>query len=103
MLSRMMLVDSDLGSPRTFDCALRGRKKEDVVLWSMLDAWVASGRPNTEVVSSVGAFAADPRTVDRLNPDSPGNHARVAAIEQAHIASTANEQKSQPPVKEGDR
>jgi hypothetical protein len=103
MLSRMMLVDSDLGSPRIFDCALRGRKKEDVVLWSMLDAWVAAGRPNTEVMSRIEAFAADARTVDRLTADSPGQRARLAAIEQARMASTANEQQPQPPVKEGDR
>jgi hypothetical protein len=103
MLSRMMLNDPDLGSPRIFDCALRGRKKEDVVLWSMMDAWVAAGRPNTEVMSGIGAFAADARTVDRLTADSPGQRARLAAIEQARIASTANEQQPQPLVKEGDR
>jgi hypothetical protein len=103
MLSRMMLNDSDLGSPRIFDCALRGRKKEDVVLWSMMDAWVAAGRPKTEVMAGIAAFAADARTVDRLTEDSPGQRARLAAIEQARIDSTVNEQQPQQLVKQGDR
>jgi hypothetical protein len=92
LAARMVLTDSDLGSPRIFDCALRGRKKEDVVLWTMLDAWRAAGRPNAQVISDITAFATDDRTVGRLSENSPQELERLAAAERARAAAEANDQ-----------
>jgi hypothetical protein len=95
LAARMLLTDSNLGAPRIFDCGLRGRKKEDIVLWTMLDAWRAAGRPSTEVVADIKAFAIDERTIRRLTADSPQELERLAAVERARAAADTQEAQAQ--------
>jgi hypothetical protein len=57
----------DITSPRAFDCVFARRgAREDVVLWSMLDAWRHSGQDRTAAVADVERSATDPRTQRRF-------------------------------------
>jgi hypothetical protein len=86
--AHMVLADRDLGAPRTFDCMLRDRKKEDVVLWTALDAWKVAGRPQVPSIADITSAASDPRTVRRLTDDNPLRQARFAAAQNPPAAQT---------------
>ena len=66
LFSRLALIESSIGSARAIDCALKQHNKEDAVLWSLLDAWNASGRPPVPSLSSIEP--SDERTKRRLAP-----------------------------------
>jgi hypothetical protein len=66
LFSRLAVMEASIGSPRAIDCALKRHNKEDVVLWSLLDAWNASGRPPISALSSIQP--SDERTQRRLAP-----------------------------------
>jgi hypothetical protein len=59
----------DIASSRGFDCVFSRRgKREDAVLWSMLDAWRHSGQEKTATIAEIERTAVDPRTQRRLLP-----------------------------------
>jgi hypothetical protein len=66
----------------SIDCVLASRPKEDIVVWTMLDAWTQSGMARTEQVEALAQRATDPRTLERLKP--PEQRAKeTAALEQS--------------------
>lgn len=70
LYSRLMTVDAALGSPRALNCAFTKHATEDVVLWSLLDAWNASGREPLPALGSLARHATDERTTRRfLSPE----------------------------------
>lgn len=69
-----------LGKPRTFECALQGRKKEDVLLWTMIDAWRASGQPMPSAIAEMQEVATDDRTKRRLSNYEQSRNERLAAL-----------------------
>jgi hypothetical protein len=66
LFSRLSVMQPDVTTPRALNCGLSGRTKEDVVLWSLLDAWHNAGRPTIPAIASIEASAADERTKSRL-------------------------------------
>lgn len=62
-----MAAPAELGSSKMFDCALRGRTKEDEPLWSMIDAWRVSGQPMPAAIAKIQENATDERTTRRLS------------------------------------
>jgi hypothetical protein len=78
LTAQMVLTDANLGSPMIFDCVLGKRKQEDVVMWTMLDAWKAAGRPQVASITDIAAAATDPRTIRRLTANDPVELARLA-------------------------
>lgn len=71
VLAKMMTFEANLGSARALGCAFEGRRNEDVVLWSLLDAWNVAGRPNLPAVSEIQQTASDERTRTRLATRGP--------------------------------
>lgn len=67
--AKAVTFEAKLGSSRGVECALKRSPNEDVVTWSLLDAWIASGREPLPAVAALGASARDERTRSRLNPD----------------------------------
>jgi hypothetical protein len=60
-LSRLLRDMPELTNPEAIDCVVRDRP-EDIVLWSVLDAWNAAQLPKSEAIARVEAEAKDPRT-----------------------------------------
>jgi hypothetical protein len=83
MVAHLIMTDAELGSRRTLECALRRHKTEDVVLWTMLDAWKATGRPPIQSVNELGASASDARTTRRLSDPEKGRQDRIAEANAA--------------------
>jgi hypothetical protein len=54
---------------RGLECTLQAHKGEDVVLWSLLDAWRVSGLPKSAALTRIEAGARDPRTIRRFADD----------------------------------
>jgi hypothetical protein len=80
MVSQMVMAAPEvLAAPRTFDCALSGRTKEDVPLWSLVDAWRASGKPMPAAIAAIAASATDERTTRRLSNYEASMKERLAA------------------------
>jgi hypothetical protein len=77
LFAKMTTFESRLGSPRALGCAFEGRRHEDVVLWSLLDAWNIAGRPDLPAVSEIQQNARDERTRTRLL-SRDANRARAA-------------------------
>jgi hypothetical protein len=75
LYARMILVDRTVGTQRGLDCAIQHHHQEDVVLWTLLDAWNAMGRPALSDQSFLQT-AMDDRTRKRLMP--PDDRARRA-------------------------
>jgi hypothetical protein len=66
-LAIMAFEMPELSSPRGFQCFFsRARKKEDVVLWYMLDAFNNSGQDKPAALLELAKTAKDPRTMERL-------------------------------------
>jgi hypothetical protein len=82
----VMAAPSELGSAQTFECALQGRKQEDVPLWTMIDAWRASGRPMPPALAQIQDAATDERTKNRLSNYEQALKDRVAAGEHPAAA-----------------
>jgi hypothetical protein len=66
LYAKMVLLDGGLGSPRAFECWFARHQGEDVLLWSMLDAWQSAGREKTPALARLGDSATDQRTKLRL-------------------------------------
>jgi hypothetical protein len=66
IFSKIVLLEPAIGSARAFGCALERRKTEDVVLWSLLDAWDVAGREPLPSISRIEKAAVDDRTRRRL-------------------------------------
>jgi hypothetical protein len=64
-LSRIVHDMPELANERAFDC-IASRGKEDTVLWSVLDAWRATGLPETPALAAVRRTASDERTKMRF-------------------------------------
>jgi hypothetical protein len=58
----------EVASREGFDCVFAAHKTEDIVTWSMLDAWQQSQVGETSSISSRQAEWSDPRTLRRLEP-----------------------------------
>jgi hypothetical protein len=67
VFSRLVVIEPQLGSRDAFNCLLKTHGKEDVVLWSILDAWNVTGRPAVEGIAHLQS-ATDERTRRRLQP-----------------------------------
>jgi hypothetical protein len=69
-LAHLAMVLPDAPTPRSLDCFFSGSKKEDVPLWSMLDAWRNSGLEKTATLAKLETTSKDPRTARRfLSPE----------------------------------
>jgi len=70
VMARLAGDTPELASPRGFDCIFQRRGKEDVVLWTALDAWRRSGLARTDGLEKLERSASDARTKQRLHPES---------------------------------
>jgi hypothetical protein len=67
MLAFVQQEMPELSSARGFECVLaRRRGTEDIVTWSMLDAWRQSGLPRTPSIEALARDARDERTRSRF-------------------------------------
>jgi hypothetical protein len=64
-VAHMALILPDVGTTRGFDCFF-SHAKEEVPLWSMLDAWRRSGLEKTPALERLRASSTDPRTLRRF-------------------------------------
>ena len=80
LFARLGTIEADIASPKALSCALDGRPQEDIVLWSLLRAWNAKGRPNIAPIDAIRSAATDERTRELLMP--PEERRRVQ-LEQA--------------------
>jgi hypothetical protein len=90
--ARAVMFEARLGSARGLECALKQNAREDVVLWSLLDAWNSTGRDPLPILATIGAAATDERTRRRLDPDR-GNMLKTAlagAAQGSDIQRTAD-------------
>ena len=69
-LARMFGDMPELASEKGFDCVFAQRSQEDVVLWSMLDAWRVSKLPRPPALVALERDAKDERTRARLREQS---------------------------------
>jgi hypothetical protein len=81
--AKAVIFEAQLGSGRGLECALKRNPQEDVVTWSLLDAWNSSGREPLPSLASIGASAKDERTLRRLNPDQDRAQRLAAGREAA--------------------
>jgi hypothetical protein len=68
LLTQIAGGTTGVASSAGVDCVLKRRSKEDLVVWSTLDAWRASGLPKTEAIAELESRAIDKRTLGRLKP-----------------------------------
>lgn len=64
-LARLIRNMPEVGSERAFDCVF-SRTGEDLVLWSMLDAFATTGQPKPPALLRLEQTSTDPRTLRRL-------------------------------------
>jgi len=76
-LSQMMRIVPDQATPEAFDCFF-SHAKEDVPLWSMMDAWRTTGLDKTPALTKLEATATDSRTQRRLLTPEEEARGRVA-------------------------
>ncbi len=81
-LSRISAAMPAILDSSSIDCVLASRQKEDIVVWTMLDAWAQSGMARTEQVEALARRATDPRTLARLKPLEQ-RAKETAALEQS--------------------
>jgi hypothetical protein len=61
-LSRMVTAMPELATPQALDCVFTQVPEEDMVMWSTLEAWRASGLPKSKAIAEVERKATDSRT-----------------------------------------
>jgi hypothetical protein len=88
MVSQMVMTAPELGRPTTFDCALRGRKTEDVALWAMLDAWRGTGQEMPRAIAEIQDSATDERTKRRLQNYEQSRQERLLAPSNPPVGAT---------------
>ena len=64
-VAHMAAILPDVGTPRGFDCFF-SHAKEDVPLWSMLDAWRRSGLEKSPALEKLRTSSTDSRTLRRF-------------------------------------
>ena len=89
--AKAVLFEARLGSGRGLECALKRNPQEDVVTWSLLDAWDNAGQEPLPVIATIGASAKDERTLRRLNPEQARARRLAAGMEAeaAHLQGAA--------------
>jgi hypothetical protein len=80
LLGRTLQEMPELASEKGFSCIFQQRKGEDMVLWTMLDAWRDSGLPETPALVELAQRARDERTRARFLSREPAP-APVAPVE----------------------
>jgi hypothetical protein len=95
LIANTVKLDSELGAPRMFDCAFKGRKSEDIVLWTMLDAWKAAGSPDVAGMADLKNQATDQRTTRRLSTGIVDT-TRVEQMRASVVAKTDSPPAAQP-------
>jgi len=68
LFSRLVLLESDVGTVRAVSCSLEGRRREDPLLWALLTAWNSVGRPDLPDIRAIGSSTTDDRTKRLLMP-----------------------------------
>ena len=81
--AKAVTFEARLGSARGLECALKRSPHEDVVTWSLLDAWNNSGREPLPSLATIGASAKDERTLRRLADPEQERARRLAAGSEA--------------------
>lgn len=70
LLMRVVHKTPTMSSPRMFDCLFKRRSQtEDVVTWEALDAWRASGLPESDAIAKLHEQATKPQTLARFDPN----------------------------------
>jgi hypothetical protein len=82
-LARVSAAMPSMLDSTSIDCVLASRPKEDIVVWTMLDAWAQSGMARTEQVEALAQRATDARTRERLKPLAERNAEAIARQESA--------------------
>jgi hypothetical protein len=67
-IGRILAKLPELANAAGFECVFSRQPAEDIALWSLLEAWRASGLPKSAAMASIERRATDKRTLDRLNP-----------------------------------
>jgi hypothetical protein len=99
VFAKLGSLQASMLSPRALDCALWGRKTEDVVLWSLLDAWQVAGQPALPSVASIQSNAQDQRTTRRLAPrDGQSTGASGMPLRRRPPAPGTPDQSGRPPI-----
>jgi len=88
-LAQMALGYPDMASEQAFECFF-ARAKEDVPLWSMLDAWRRSGLGKTPAIARLEASATDSRTTRRFSSPETAL-AQRAGLAAAALGSSLNQ------------
>jgi hypothetical protein len=82
MYAKAVLMDSSIASSKANNCALKRLDAEDATLWSLLDAWNASGREPLPALADIRRWAVDERTMRRLGSPREAAEARMAMAEE---------------------
>lgn len=91
---RLLMAMPELSSEEGFDCVFAQDAPEDVVLWTALDAWHASGLPKSKAIAELEKTASDPRTRHFLvDPET-----RVQLREAEYQAAAARPQQTVEPI-----
>jgi hypothetical protein len=65
-LARMIQIMPELADEKGLDCIFTNHNKEEIVLWSMLDAWNKTEIPKSAALSQIEQTATDERTRARF-------------------------------------
>jgi hypothetical protein len=65
-ISRAIIAIPELANSKGFDCLFSRRTREDVVVWTALDAWKRSGLPKSAAITTLERTAIDSRTRQRF-------------------------------------
>ncbi|MCG5052637.1 MAG: hypothetical protein KA712_06730 [Myxococcales bacterium] len=83
MYSYLQMDLPETASSRGFECVLAKRGgREDVVTWTLLDAWQSSGLDPTPSMLALGSHAKDARTTERLVVSPPQGLPGMEQVEQ---------------------
>ncbi|HEY0713589.1 MAG TPA: hypothetical protein VGF45_13000 [Polyangia bacterium] len=74
LIGRVLQMVPEAGSSEGFDCIFQKRPVvEDVVFWSVLDAWRISGLEPSAALNDVRTMVSDERTLRRINREGREN------------------------------
>jgi hypothetical protein len=76
-VAHMALALPDIATESGFECFF-SKAKEDVPLWTMLDAWRHSGLPKTPAIARLQTSATDSRTARRFLSDEEAMAQRIS-------------------------
>ena len=84
IFGRLAMIQPAVSSERALGCAFDGRKKEDVVLWTLLKAWNSTGRPVMPAIASIASEATDQRTKTLLLPPEEARQQLMEQLANGH-------------------